>query len=69
MAGEKCYREGKVTRNAFFNYLRTLRKQYCGCTIIEIAVQGGKKWKQMSECEKKPFRDMVSSEIELQHIP
>lgn len=52
---KKCYREGKLTRNPFFNYLRLYRKEHCGYTIIEIAKYGAKEWNKMSDCEKWPF--------------
>jgi Protamine and protamine like len=50
----KC-QPGKVTRNAFLNYLRTLRRTMCGSSVVAIAVEGGKRWRAMSEAEKQPY--------------
>lgn len=48
----KCYREGRITRNPFFNFLRQFRKERCGLTILQIASQGAQQWRAMNICDK-----------------
>lgn len=55
----KCARPGRVTRNSFFNFLRDYRRQSCGKSMVTIAKEGARKWKCLSECEKKRYVDMA----------
>lgn len=48
-------RVGKITRNPYFNFLRVVRKENFGLTIIEVARLGAEKWRNMSVVEKCPF--------------
>lgn len=54
-ASDRCYRAGNPTRNPFFNFLREFRRNNCGISITEIAVQGAQEWRQMSDEQKCPF--------------
>lgn len=53
--GKKCLKPGVLTRNPFFNFLRKLRAENCGLTIIQIAKKGGIEWRGMTDAEKCPF--------------
>lgn len=54
-SGTKCYKAGIITRNPFFNYLRTIRESQCGLSITEIAKYGSEQWRKMSDVQKCPF--------------
>lgn len=53
--GGKCHKQGPVTRNPFFNFLRDYRKKHCGKTAVQIARDGGKEWRSMSEQQKEQY--------------
>lgn len=51
----KCHKQGPVTRNPFFNFLRDYRKKHCGKSVVEIAREGAKEWRSMSEQQKEQY--------------
>ena len=56
----KCHKQGPKTRNGFLNFLRDYRKKACGKSMVQIAKEGGRKWRSMKDCEKKKYNSMVS---------
>ncbi|XP_044763007.1 protamine-like [Coccinella septempunctata] len=57
--GKKSCKPGKVTRNAFFNFLREFRVKHCDWPVTKIAVEGAKCWCKMSPCDRKKYLDMA----------
>ncbi|KAK9695047.1 Protamine and protamine like [Popillia japonica] len=53
--GGKCHKPGPVTRNPFLNFLRDYRKKHCGKTVVQIARDGAKEWRCMSEQQKEQY--------------
>ncbi|GJQ73197.1 hypothetical protein Trydic_g13580 [Trypoxylus dichotomus] len=53
----KCHKEGPITRNPFFNFLRDYRKKHCGWTVVQIAREGAKEWRRMSEQQKQQYKN------------
>ncbi|KAK5649504.1 hypothetical protein RI129_000533 [Pyrocoelia pectoralis] len=53
--------KGKVTRNAFFNFLREFRRNNPGKSITETAKLAGACWRKMSPVDKEPFCKMAAS--------
>ncbi|KAL3271674.1 hypothetical protein HHI36_022148 [Cryptolaemus montrouzieri] len=56
--GKSC-KSGKVTRNAFFNFLREFRVKHCDWPVTKIAIEGAKCWCKMSPCDKKKYIDQA----------
>lgn len=50
-----CAREGPVTRNPFFNYLRYKRSISCSHDVRVFTSEGAKEWKAMTDLEKCPY--------------
>lgn len=50
-----------VSRNPFFNFLKVVRADYVMTreTVIETARLAGERWRQMSDAEKRPYREMA----------
>lgn len=59
---KKCARSGKVTKNAFFNFLRCYRQKQenCGKRMSDIAVRGAKVWNCLPECQRAKYVLQVS---------
>ncbi|KAK3909397.1 Protamine [Frankliniella fusca] len=49
----------KASRNPFFNYLRHLQAELRGYSASEVAQEGGRRWRLMSDTEKEPYRRMA----------
>ncbi|XP_034248359.1 high mobility group B protein 4-like [Thrips palmi] len=49
----------KATRNPFFNFLRHLQVELQGMSAAEVAREGGRRWRHMSDRDKQPYRQMA----------
>ncbi|KAK9695040.1 Protamine and protamine like [Popillia japonica] len=51
----KPHRPGRITRNPFLNFLRDYRKNHCNMTVVQIACEGAKEWRAMSDEQKQQY--------------
>ncbi|XP_052131089.1 protamine-like [Frankliniella occidentalis] len=49
----------KASRNPFFNFLRHLQAELDGMSAAEVAREGGRRWRLMSDREKEPYRRLA----------
>jgi hypothetical protein len=48
-------KSGKLTRNPFFNFLREIRPTLCGHSVVQVAIEGGKRWRTMTDSQKLTY--------------
>ncbi|XP_032595308.1 protamine-like [Drosophila grimshawi] len=50
---------GPMTNNAFLNYLRHVRRKYCGLSVGQLSKLASKQWRCMSDKEKERYRNQA----------
>jgi hypothetical protein len=48
-------KSGKLTRNPFLNFLREIRPTLCGHSVVQVAIEGGKRWRNMTDSQKLAY--------------
>ncbi|GJQ73198.1 hypothetical protein Trydic_g13581 [Trypoxylus dichotomus] len=51
----KSHRPGRLTRNPFLNFLREYRRTHCNMSMIQIACEGAKEWRSMTDEQKQQY--------------
>lgn len=51
--------KNSISRNPFFNFLSDFRKKNKGLSPQELVYRAGEAWRNMTEAEKAPFREMA----------
>lgn len=55
----KCMRLGRVTNNAYLNFLRSFRRKHCGLSPQEVIRRGARKWCLLTPEQKEPYYRMA----------
>nr|CAH7749641.1 unnamed protein product [Callosobruchus chinensis] len=53
------YKTGKITANAFLNFVRDVRRNAKGLSVCEIGSKAGRMWRKMTTEQKKPYISMA----------
>lgn len=54
-SGGNCHQAGPITRNPFFNYMRSKRQNSCSFSITAMAKEAAREWLNMSVADRQPF--------------
>lgn len=53
---KKWVKPGPVTNNAYLNFVRTIRRKYCGLQPKQLVILAAYEWRTLSDAKKEKYR-------------
>ncbi|EDW05248.2 uncharacterized protein Dmoj_GI21866 [Drosophila mojavensis] len=53
---KKWVKPGPVTNNAYLNFVRTIRRKYCGLQPKQLVILAAYEWRNLSDSKKEKYR-------------